>query len=161
MEALLTGPLWFGLGLFAENVGEWAVHKYLLHGWGRRRDSFWSYHLYEHHAAAAANGMIDAGYRQWPLRWNAQGKEVLVLAIILLSHLPLFRLAPAYAAGLYFGVACYYLRHRRAHLEPDWARRHLPWHYAHHMQPDSGDCWCVSWPWFDRLLRVLRRSACS
>lgn len=158
MEEVLNGLLGFGLGLIAENSGEWAVHKYLLHGLGKRRDSFWSYHLYEHHAAASRNEMLDPGYQAWPLRWNAQGKEALVLAAIALAHVPLLWLAPGYVSGIYTGMVCYYLRHRRAHLDPEWARSHMPWHYAHHMEPNSGEYWCITWPWFDRVCHGLRRS---
>lgn len=157
MAAWLNSLLAFGLGLLAENCGEWIVHKYLLHGLGRRRGSFWSYHLYEHHATASRNGMLDLGYQSWPLRWDAQGKEALVLATIALAHVPLLWPAPAYVAGIYTGMACYYLRHRRAHLDPNWARRHMPWHYAHHMQPHNDEYWCITWPWFDHLYHWLQR----
>jgi sterol desaturase/sphingolipid hydroxylase (fatty acid hydroxylase superfamily) len=46
-------------------------------------------------------------------------------------------------------MALYYTRHKRAHLDPEWAREHLPWHYDHHLGPDQDQNWCVTFPWFD------------
>lgn len=43
-------------------------------------------------------------------------------------------------------------RSERAHLDPAWAREHLPWHDDHHMGPDQHKNWCVTRPWFDILM---------
>jgi sterol desaturase/sphingolipid hydroxylase (fatty acid hydroxylase superfamily) len=55
-------------------------------------------------------------------------------------------LAALYSAGNYYYV------HRRAHLEPDWARRTIPWHYDHHMNSNQDANWCVTRPWFDYVM---------
>src|SRR5436309_2481134 len=39
------------LGLAVFGYGEWATHKYLLHGLGRDRSSRLSFHYHEHHQA--------------------------------------------------------------------------------------------------------------
>ena len=54
-------------------------------------------------------------------------------------------------AALY-GAGNYYYLHRRAHLEPEWAKKKLPWHYDHHMNSNQDANWCVTKPWFDYLL---------
>ena len=41
--------------------------------------------------------------------------------------------------------------HRRAHLQPEWARK-IPWHYDHHMNSNQDANWCVTKPWFDYLM---------
>ena len=46
----------------------------------------------------------------------------------------------------------YYRKHKRSHLDPAWAREHLPWHYDHHMGPDQDANWCVTHPFFDWVL---------
>jgi hypothetical protein len=140
-----------GLGLLVENAGEWAFHRYVLHGLGRRPGSFWHYHWREHHRAARANGMVDPCYRGWPSRWDTHGKEVLFLLLVAAAHAPLLDVLPSYVAGLYAGLALYYFRHRRSHRDPDWARAHLPWHYEHHMGGDPEANWCIAWPWLDWL----------
>jgi hypothetical protein len=38
------------LALLAANATEWVVHKYVLHGLGKKKSSFWAFHWHEHHA---------------------------------------------------------------------------------------------------------------
>ncbi len=80
----------FILGLLVANAGEWIIHRYLLHGLGQNPDSFWAYHLYEHHSIAKKFKMLDEGYQKWPCLWNSQAKELLVLSGILILNLPFF-----------------------------------------------------------------------
>ena len=65
---------------------------------------------------------------------------------------PLFPIAPFFVGTLWYSSANYYRKHKRSHLDPAWAREHLPWHYDHHMGPHQDANWCVTRPWFDRLL---------
>jgi len=150
----------FLLGLIYANAGEWLMHKYILHGLGKNAHGFWAYHLHEHHVVCIRHGMLDPGYKTINLMtWNTQSKELLVLGAIVLLHLPLFFLIPSFICAVYFSLALYYYKHRRAHLDSGWAKQHLPWHYDHHLCIDSG-CngnWCVTWPWFDYLLRTRIR----
>jgi len=139
------------LGLLVENAGEWFFHRYVLHGLGKRPGSVWAYHWREHHKVVRENLMLDLGYRGWPLQWNTQGKEALFLMAVVVLHVPLLAVLPWYVFGLYGGLLLYYTRHRRAHLEPEWAKSHLPWHYEHHMGRGEAN-WCITWPWFDRLM---------
>ena len=148
--------LGFPLGLLAENAGEWVMHRYVLHGLGKDPNSVWNYHWVEHHHLSRCHGMIDPGYREWPIRWNTQGKEFAFLLMVALAHLPLIWVVPGYAAGMYAALILYYYRHRKAHLDPEWAQRHLPWHYRHHMGAHSDANWCITWTWCDRLLGTSR-----
>ncbi|MEQ1527777.1 MAG: hypothetical protein ABL925_00565 [Methylococcales bacterium] len=142
----------FILGLLYSNAGEWAMHKYILHALGKHRQSLWAYHLYDHHAVCLIHDMIDPGYQQLSLTtWNTQSKELLVVAVIVLIHAPLLMWWPWFAAAVCSSLALYYYKHRKAHLDPSWAKQHLPWHYDHHLHGQSGN-WCVTWPWFDYLL---------
>lgn len=140
------------LGLLYANAGEWLIHKYVLHGLGRKKRSFWSFHWHEHHRASRRNGMLDEHYHRSLLGWNAQSKEALGLVGIGLSHLPLLPVAPFFTATVIYSAARYYRIHKRAHLDPEWAKAHLPWHYDHHMAPDQDANWCVTHPFFDRVM---------
>jgi len=153
MESItLHALLGFPLGVFWANAMEWTVHRFVLHGLGKNRRSFWSFHWHEHHRLSRRNAMHDPSYRS-PLReWNGQTKEALALTGAGLAHLPLFLFVPGFAAGLVYGAFNYYFKHRRAHLDPDWARRRLPWHVDHHLGPDQDANWCVTRPWFDWIL---------
>lgn len=140
------------LAIITANAIEWAVHKHVLHGLGRDRKSFWSFHWHEHHGASRRNGHRDPDYERSVLGWHAQGKEALGLAMLGASFLPLLPVAPGFTLTLW-GCGLYYHHvHRKAHLDPEWARTHLTWHYDHHMGPNQDANWCVTWPWFDHLM---------
>jgi len=147
------------LGLLYANAGEWLVHKYILHALGKNPHSFWAYHWHEHHAVCVKNAMFDPGYKTLRLNiWNAQTKKLAVLAGIVLLHVPLFILLPLFTGVMYASLILYYYKHRKAHLDPVWGRRHLRWHYEHHLGENACANWCITWPWFDYLLGTRLKS---
>jgi sterol desaturase/sphingolipid hydroxylase (fatty acid hydroxylase superfamily) len=78
-------------------------------------------------------------------------KELAALAAGLPFYLALGLVAPGLAAAFIYSSVNYYYKHRKAHLDPEWAKRHLPWHVDHHMGPDQDANWCVTRPWADWL----------
>lgn len=142
----------FVIGTVYANALEWAMHRYVLHGIGKRRDSTWSFHFHEHHRAARRHWMEDPDYERSLWGWHAQGKEAFALVSLGLIHLPLWAFSPGFVLGMGLSGWNYYRWHRRSHEDPEWARRHLTWHYDHHMGPDQDANWCVSWPWFDWVM---------
>lgn len=140
------------LGLVYANVGEWLVHKYVLHGLGRNKKSFWSYHWHEHHREARLHEHIDKFYNRTLFKpvLDAQSKEVLSLVGAALLHAPLFPVAPFFTATVWYSTLYYYRVHKKSHQDPGWAREYLPWHYDHHMGPNQHANWCVSRDWSDR-----------
>ena len=140
------------LGLAYHNAMEWVIHKHVLHGRGKHRRSFWSFHFHDHHQAARRRGMSDPDYERGFFQWDARGKEVAALLGAAALHAPLLPLAPWFVATCWYSQLRYYRVHRRSHLDPAWAREHLPWHYDHHMGPNQDANWCVTWPWFDQLM---------
>jgi sterol desaturase/sphingolipid hydroxylase (fatty acid hydroxylase superfamily) len=145
------------IGLLYANAGEWFIHKYVLHGLGRRRSSMWSYHWHDHHRAARQNGHVDPAYSQSVFTRNAQRQEALGLVVLGLAHLPLLSVAPYFVAAVEYSALHYYRVHKRAHRDPAWARAHLRWHYDHHMGRNQDANWCVTWPWFDWLMGTRQR----
>lgn len=143
---------WFLSGLLYANAAEWLLHRFLLHGVGKQRTSFWHFHWGEHHRNSRRDGFYDADYERSRFGWHAQGKEHYGLLVLLLLHLPLLWVAPWLFAGLTYGTVNYLVKHRRSHLDPDWARRHLPWHYDHHMGKNQDANWCVTRPLFDWIM---------
>ncbi len=140
------------LGLLAANASEWLIHKHLLHARGRKKGSFWSFHWHEHHAASRKNDHLDPAYHRPLYEWNPQSKEVALLLGGAALVAPLFPIAPFFTGAVWYSAWNYYRVHKRAHLEPGWAREHLTWHYDHHMGPQSQANWCVTKPWFDELM---------
>ncbi|MFT4626731.1 MAG: sterol desaturase/sphingolipid hydroxylase (fatty acid hydroxylase superfamily) [Myxococcota bacterium] len=140
------------VGLLYANAMEWVIHKHVLHGTGKRRSSFWSFHFHEHHQASRRNEMVDGDYDK-PLRsLDAQGKEALGLLLLGVAHAPLLPVAPWFTATLWASGMLYYTRHKRAHQDAEWGRENLPWHYDHHMGPNQDSNWCVTFPWFDHVM---------
>lgn len=138
--------------IFFSNGVEWVVHKYVLHGLGARKSSFWAFHWHEHHRNARREGFYDPDYQRSAFGWHAQGKEVLGLFGLSLLVTPLLPFAPYFTLTAYLTAYNYFWCHKRAHQDPDWARKHLPWHYDHHMGPNQHSNWCVTRPWFDHIL---------
>ncbi len=140
------------VGLIAANATEWVVHKYLLHNQGKKKGSFWGFHFHEHHKEVRKASFRDPYYERSLWGWNPQTKEVVALSGLLLTQLPLFPIAPFYVGTVAYCGWNYYRKHKRAHMDPEWAREHLPWHYDHHMGPNQDANWCVTRPWFDHIM---------
>ena len=147
------------LGLAFSNAFEWAFHKHVLHGLGKNKRSFWAFHFHDHHRAARRNDMVDEGYQTSVFQWNPQGKEALALAAGALVVTPLLPVAPFFVATVWRCQWHYYKVHKKAHLDPEWARENLPWHVAHHMGRDQDLNWCVTRPWFDVLVKTAEPMA--
>jgi len=142
------------LGLAYSNAFEWAFHKYVLHGLGKNKASFWSFHFHDHHRLARKHAMKDPGYAESVFQWNPQGKEAAALAAGAVIMAPFFPVAPFFTGTVWYCLWNYYRVHKQAHLDPEWAKEHLPWHVAHHMGRDQDTNWCVTNPWFDKVMQT-------
>lgn len=140
------------VALALSNAAEWVVHKYVLHRMGAKKGTFWSFHWHEHHKNSRSHDFVDPDYERSALAWNAQGKELAGIVGMLALITPLLPVAPFFVLTSYYTGYHYYVSHKRAHQDPDWAREHLPWHYDHHMGPNQHANWCVTRPWFDFLM---------
>ena len=134
------------LGLLTANAIEWGVHKYVLHGLGKSKSSVWAFHWHEHHRACRKNAHRDEAYERSVWGVHAQGKEALSVAAGVLLFVPLAPIAPFFTGAIVYSAINYHRVHKRAHLEPEWAKKNLPWHFDHHMGPDQNANWCVTKP---------------
>ena len=139
--------------LLVFGAGEWAIHKHVLHGLGRKRGGLYSFHYHDHHQAARRNGGYDPAYEGPPWSSGTQWREAWQLAVLGALHVPLFPIAPFYTSTLWYCLWRYRHVHRRAHLDPTWARDHLPHHYDHHMG-DQDKNFGVVWSWFDVVMKT-------
>lgn len=140
------------VALVASNAGEWLIHKYWLHGLGKNKKSFWAFHWHEHHRESRKNDMYDAQYVKSVLTWSPQGKEALALSLGAVAMVPMFPLAPFFTGTVWYRMYRYYVLHKKSHLDHEWAKQHMPWHYDHHMGKDQNANWCVTHPWFDHIM---------
>ncbi|MCO4744097.1 MAG: hypothetical protein KC912_04865 [Proteobacteria bacterium] len=140
------------IGLIYHNAMEWMIHKHVLHGRGKKRESFWSFHFHEHHQACRRNDNHDDDYLHGFMQWDPRGKEVAALMGAAAIHAPLFPVAPFFVATCWYSQYKYYRDHKRSHVDIEWGREHMPWHYDHHMGVNQDSNWCVTHPWFDDLM---------
>jgi hypothetical protein len=144
------------LGLLYANAVEWTSHRFMLHGLGRKKDSFWAFHWHEHHRNARRLDHHDPDYHRSRIGFHAQGKETLAFVVSLVVHAPLFPVAPLFTSAVFAYAIFTYRAHKKAHLDPAWAKRWIPWHYDHHMGPDQHANWGTGLPWFDLLMGTRR-----
>ncbi len=140
------------LGLFYSNAVEWVVHRYLLHGLGKRKDSIFAFHWSKHHKNSRRNGMYDPDYEKplWDMR--SRGKEVGGIVAIVALHLPLASIAPWFTVTVCYAGFNYLYRHEKSHLDIEWGKKHMRSHYDHHMGKNQDMNWCVTRPWFDWIM---------
>jgi hypothetical protein len=140
------------VGLMASNIGEWIIHRVWLHGLGKNKKSFWSFHWHEHHRESRQHDMYDSQYVKSVYSWTPQGKEALSMMLGAISVAPLFPLVPFFVGTVWYRMWSYYSTHKRAHLDKNWAKENLRWHYDHHMGKNQNANWCVTHPWFDYVV---------
>ena len=140
------------VGLLAANATEWVVHRHVLHGLGSKRSSWWSFHWHDHHRNVRKHGHYDPDYDRPLVQSEGMWKEALALAAGAVAVAPLLPVAPFFVGTVWYSAANYYRKHKRSHLDVEWAREHLPWHYDHHMGPNQNANWCVTRPWFDHVM---------
>ena len=139
----------FGLGLLYGQWLEWLIHKHLLHTVGKKRGSLFGYHFHAHHRESLLNLFYDPSYHG---HGEGTKKEIRDLCLLFVLHSPLIFFVPAFLAGATAHSILYFLVHRKAHIDPDWCKKHLPWHYDHHMAPNQDANWGVTTDWIDRLM---------
>jgi len=144
--------LGFALGLLASNAAEWVVHKYVLHGQGKKKGTYWSFHFHEHHKQVRRNGGLDPMYREPFWETPSKSKEALGLIGTALVSTPLIGISPGFVAASWIHSAAYYYVHKKSHLDPEWAKKWLPWHVDHHLGPNQDKNWCVTYPLFDYIM---------
>lgn len=141
--------LQIAVGYIYGHVAEYYLHK-LLHARGKKKKSLLGFHFHDHHKTARLNEFRDDNYLDSVFQWNEIGKEIFYLSLTVLSHLPVVLVAPWFYATLVFSAIEYYWVHRKSHIDTEWAKRYLPWHYDHHMG-DQNKSWGVRSDILDRL----------
>ncbi|CAI3115835.1 hypothetical protein MWMV17_MWMV17_00924 [Acinetobacter calcoaceticus] len=144
--------LGFPVGVFVANGLEWYFHKVWLHEFpSQYRNSPFFTHI-AHHKRARLNGFHDEGYAESMLK-NAEIYNEKTALIGLAGAATIFLpVAPFFTAGLYYGLWNYWRVHAQSHLDPEYAKKRIPWHYDHHMTSNQNANWCVTRPWFDYIM---------
>lgn len=153
--------LGFPVGVFVVNGMEWYFHKVWLHEFPSKfRNSPFFTHI-AHHKRARLNGFHDQGYAESMFKNSEMYTEKTALIGLAVASTVFLPVAPFFTAGLYYGIHNYWKVHAKAHLDPEYARKRIPWHYDHHMTSNQNANWCVTRPWFDYIMgtRVLTEAS--
>ncbi|HCA5041451.1 hypothetical protein [Acinetobacter baumannii] len=144
--------LGFPLGIFVANGLEWYFHKVWLHEFPTKyRNSPFFTHI-AHHKRARLNNFHDEGYAESMFK-NAEIYNEKTALIGLAGAATVFLpVAPFFTAGLYYGIWNYWRIHAKSHLDPEYAKNRIPWHYDHYMTSNQNANWCVTRPWFDYIM---------
>ena len=126
---------------------EWAIHKYLFHGWGKKKNSIFAFHLRDHHVYCLKNEFYDP---------KVSAIEWATCLVGILAHLPLFWISPVFFAGASLYAALFSIVHNYSHKDPEWAKKWVPWHYDHHMKYQN-DNMNVVLPIFDYVMGTRKK----
>tara|TARA_Y100001938_G_scaffold149519_1_gene236627 strand:+ start:1870 stop:2301 length:432 start_codon:yes stop_codon:yes gene_type:complete len=135
------------------HILEWVLHKYVLHGLGKKKKSRWASHWHTHHRSSRQNDNYDEDYSKGFFHYGVRG-EILGLLILGVLHLPTILISPLFYYTLIVCAIRYFKIHKKAHLDVEWCKKHLPWHYDHHMGKNQDANWGVTNEWVDRLLNT-------
>jgi hypothetical protein len=87
----------FCLGLFYGNFLEYVIHRYAFHKMGRKKGSWFRYHLKGHHVLSKKQGFVDL---------TQSNVESVGLVLLMLVHLPLyFFLFPVWLGVTLYAIA--------------------------------------------------------
>jgi hypothetical protein len=129
---------------------EWVIHKYILHGLGKNKNSWFNFHWYSHHKACRKNKYIDENYGSFLS--SPVLKEITGLFFLVVIHTPTYFVMPYLYYTLAFCTLRYFYVHQKSHLNVDWAKVYLPWHYDHHMGKNQDANWGVTTALWDIIL---------
>lgn len=127
------------------------MHKHILHGLGKDKKSIWNFHWGDHHKSPVKYGMHDPAYGVSFWLHPSREKEVASLVLGFVAHLPLAKKYPYFVLGVGVGALEYYYKHKKAHLDPEWAFDHMQNHVKHHLY-DQNNYWGVTSGLLDKLM---------
>ena len=113
------------LGFLYASLVEWAVHKYLFHGLGKKKDSIFAFHIREHHKNCLANGNHDTNFTL---------RENIGILFLVFLHLPMLYIWPMFFWGLVSYGVNFIIIHKLVHIKVAWGKKLAPWHWDHHMR---------------------------
>ena len=135
---------------------EWAIHKYILHGAGKNKNSFFSFHWHDHHKNARQDYFYDSDYKISNMFNSTVKKEIFSLLLLIVLHLPVYFLSPLFFSVLVLCAVRYFYIHRKSHLNVYWGTEHTPWHYDHHMGKNQDANWGVTTDFWDIIFKTKK-----
>jgi hypothetical protein len=136
---------WLLLGFLYGCLFEHVFHRYIFHGFGKKKTSFFAFHLRSHHLNARRDEFRDVRFSL---------NEMIGVPFLALTHLPLYFISPI----LYFSICTYAIAfviiHNICHRYPTFTKKYFWWHWNHHMK-NQNKSWGVVCPLIDILAGTL------
>ena len=115
----------FLLGFVYSSIVEWAVHKYLFHELGKKKNSKFSFHIRAHHVDCRKNGNHDRKFSQ---------REIPGILFLLLINFPIIFFHSSFYYAMCTYGALFIIMHNVSHIWPQFGKKYIPWHWDHHMK---------------------------
>tara|TARA_Y100000310_G_scaffold324332_1_gene386075 strand:- start:1053 stop:1529 length:477 start_codon:yes stop_codon:yes gene_type:complete len=148
--------MWYVLaavfGVLYATLLEWLLHKYILHGLGKNKKSYWAFHWHSHHKTCRKNKNSDINYK-FPGGPPVK-KEIISLLLLTIIHIPLWYVSKIFYLTLVLCAIRYFYMHRKSHLNIEWGRKKMPWHHDHHMGTNQDTNWGVTTDLMDLLMNT-------
>ena len=137
---------WVLVGIAYANILEWIIHRYILHGLGKKKKNVLSFHWHGHHKQVRKSSGFDLDYKTLSMTGEVKG----LLLLICVHTLSLYISTTLFITLVSYSIV-YYIVHGYSHLNPSWSKRWVPWHYDHHMGKNQDANWCVLFPMADYM----------
>ena len=134
----------FILGIVYASFLEWWIHKILFHKYGKKRDSWFSFHLRGHHATAKKNNFLDPKF---------SFREAYGLCLLGFIHIPTCYVSPFFFCATVSYAIAFFVLHNYGHQYPEWAQKYQRWHWKHHME-NPNENWNVVLPIADWIMKT-------
>jgi sterol desaturase/sphingolipid hydroxylase (fatty acid hydroxylase superfamily) len=138
------------------NLVEWVAHKYILHGLGKKKDSWFHYH-WNHHNVSRKNNFFDDDYKLGFFKSSAVRREIYALFGILITNSYWILIWPLFYYFCVGFTVLYWFCHQYSHINVIWGKKYLPWHYDHHMGKNQDLNYCVTLPLWDYILGTRKK----
>ena len=137
----------FLIGFVYACMMEWAVHKFLFHDLGKKKNSIFAFHLRQHHLNCLKNNNLDR---------NFSSREIPGILFLLLAHCPLYFFIPTFFYSLCCYGALFVIIHNLCHINSNFGKKWFPWHWDHHMKHQNHN-FNVVLPMADYLLGTRKK----
>jgi hypothetical protein len=140
-------------GILYANLIEWLAHKYILHGLGKKKKSFFSFHWSYHHRISRKLGMYDPSYLESSFSSN-RWKEVCGILLLMVIHTPVVFILSYFTIATWVYALLYLYLHKKCHIDVKWCKKYMPWHYRHHLGKNQDSDFNVVFPIVDYLFNT-------
>ena len=140
------------LGWVYCHIGEYFIHKNVLHNPKKFKLAFKT-HFKNHHKASRVNSdMSEPKYNQQNFIDLFFDSEIRMIVGLIFVHTRVLFFAPWFFVAILWSGFMYYFLHRLSHNYPIFAGKFMPWHVAHHLDKNQNLNWGVRLPIVDIFL---------